>query len=127
MKYLIFLSILFVSNMILNSCTEAGEGGKAIINVHVIVNEYQAPYAEVKIKYNATGFPGAGAGYNDIDTCDYAGKTSFRKLRRGNYYVYVTYQSDTSTTIMEGGATVKISNRIGEQHVVVDLSEADPF
>lgn len=122
----IYFALTLITSVALFSCVKPGPGGAATINVHVIDDNANSPYSLVKIKYGGTGFPGAGASYDETDTCDHTGKNSFRNLKRGSYYVYAEW-SDSAGTIKQGGAKVKIGNRIGEQHIVIDFSEADPF
>ena len=117
----LFVFAIITSLALFSACNKAGSGGKAYINVHVVNDNVQAEYSLVNLKYGATGFPGAGASWNEKDTADHAGKTTFSGLRKGSYYVYVEYNDNG--TLMQGGATVKITNRIGEQHVVIDVSE----
>ncbi len=123
MKQILVLTLLFAG---LTSCVKPGSGGKAQINVHVIYDNVNLPYNLVKIKYGANGLPQDGS-YDDVDTSDYAGRNSFSPLRRGDYYIYVEYSPDTSNETYVGGAHVKITNRRGEQHVVIDLAEDDPL
>ncbi len=123
MKYLLIVAVIAFG---LTSCVKPGSGGKAQINVHVIYDNVNLPYNLVKIKYGANGLPQDGS-YDEVDTSDYAGRNSFYPLKRGDYYIYVEYAPDTSNEVFIGGAHVKITNRRGEQHVVIDLAEEDPL
>lgn len=126
MKTYLKLFLLF-SIFTFFSCQKTpGTGGKAIINVHVIDGNSNIPYTEIKIKYGANAYPGATATYDNTIIGDQYGKNKFGDLKRGDYYIYTSY-SDTSGTLHEGGAYVKINNKPGEQHIVIDLGEADPF
>jgi hypothetical protein len=125
-RKLLFYS-LSISLLLLASCTKTpGPGGKAIINVHVIDGTNNIPYTEIKIKYGATSFPGLTAIYDNTIIGDINGKNSFEGLQRGDYYIYTSYL-DTSGLLREGGAYVKINNKPGEQHIVVDFGEENPF
>lgn len=119
MKLILAIGLCFT----LFSCGKNGTGGKAQINVHVIHDNVNIPYAIVQLKYGATGKPANGSSYDELDTCDHTGKESFKNLKPGDYYVYVTHMPDTGSTMMTGGKHVKIENRIGEQHIVIDLSK----
>ena len=127
-KSLIGLFILLIS-VGFNSCQKAGEGGRAILNVHVFNGSINSPYAKLKISYGSTGFPGAGAGYDKEVQCDHRGQIALEQLRRGNYYLYAFNYDSTSTInpfpIFEGGTHFEITNRNGERSVVIDLDQ-DP-
>lgn len=125
-RKLLFYSIS-ISLFLLASCTKTpGPGGKAIINVHVIDGISNIPNTEIKIKYGANSYPGIAATYDNTIIGDVNGKNSFEGLQRGDYYIYTSYL-DTSGLLHEGGAYVKINNKPGEQHIVVDMGEEDPF
>jgi hypothetical protein len=120
--YLLVISILFFA-----SCQKSqGPGGKAIINVHVMDGNKNVAGTEIKIKYGANTYPGANSSYDDVIIGDYAGKNKFEGLKRGDYYLYTSY-TDPSGIFQEGGAYVKINNKFGEQHIVIDMGEEDPF
>lgn len=120
-------SILFVALLFIIACNKvAGKTGKSTIHVHVINGVVSVPDVEVKVKYGASSFPGTSATYDDVIVADYTGKADFTNLARGDYYFYATF-SDTSGTIYEAGSYVKINNKPGETHTVIDFSEADPF
>ncbi len=123
-----FLSILvLLPALFLFSCEKTpGTGGKAIINVHIIDGKMNVGYTEIKIKYGANSYPGENAAYDNTITGDEYGKNKFDGLKRGDYYIYSSY-TDTLGVLHEGGAYVKINNKPGEQHIVVDFGEADPF
>lgn len=124
-KFLLFPVILIA--LFVTSCQKTpGPGGKAIINVHVIDGNSNIPYTEVKIKYGADVYPGENATYDASITGDQYGKGKFDGLNRGDYYLYTSY-TDTTGNLREGGAYVKINNKPGEQHIVIDMGEVDPF
>jgi len=112
-----------------SGCKKAGEGGKATLNVYVFNATNNVPYATVKIKYGATGYPGASANYNAEHQCDYRGQISISELKKGDYYLYAFNFDSTSTLdplpIWEGGTQFEITNRNGERSVVIDMSN-DP-
>jgi hypothetical protein len=121
------LLTLAVFLLAFTSCQKTpGTGGKAIINVHVVDGTVNVPYTDIKIKYGANSYPGATATYDNTIVGDYTGKNSFKDLKRGDYYIYTSYL-DTAGALREGGAYVKINNKPGEQHIVVDMGEDDPF
>ncbi len=125
-RKLLFYSIS-ISLFLLASCTKTpGSGGKAIINVHIMDGNSNIPYTEIKIKYGANSYPGVVATYDNTIIGDVNGKNSFEGLQRGDYYIYTSYL-DTSGLLHEGGVYVKINNKPGEQHIVVDMGEEDPF
>jgi hypothetical protein len=107
------------------SCRKAGTGGKAKINVHLQDNGNLVPFGVVKVRYGVNSFPGTNGDYDDTDTASHAGLSVFEGLRKGDYYFY-SYFTDTSG-VREAGAHVTIENRIGEQHIVIDFGEEDPF
>jgi hypothetical protein len=113
----------------LGGCDKPGKGGRATVHVHVFNDARIIPYANVQVRYGGTGFPGTGAQYQETKLADYSGQADFDKLRKGDYYFYVSTLDSTSPTfeLLEGGAQVDIDNRNGERHVVVDLGEEDPF
>lgn len=122
-----FYFTLVIILLIFTSCQKTpGPGGKAIINVHVIDGNSNIPYTEIKIKYGANAYPGENATYDASITGDQYGKNQFTGLNRGDYYLYTSY-TDTSGILHEGGAYVKINNKPGEQHIVIDMGEDDPF
>lgn len=129
MRKIIALSLLIISIV---SCTKfnAGTGGKATIHVKVIDGSYNVPGATVKVIYNAREYPGSDANYDNEMTADVTGLASFKNLRRGDYYFY-SFISTTDSTgaaiIKEGGAYCRIASKMGETHIVIDYSEADPF
>ena len=75
--------------------------------------------------YKATSFPGTNANYNNTVTADNTGDAIFDNLKRGNYYFYSTLFIDS--TVKEAGAFINIASKFGEQHVVIDFNEEDPF
>jgi hypothetical protein len=126
MKNVVSLSVLIIV-LIISSCQKTpGPGGKAIINVHVIDGNSNIPFTEVKIKYGSNVYPGENATYDASITGDQYGKGKFEGLNRGDYYLYTSY-TDTTGNLREGGAYVKINNKPGEQHIVIDMGEDDPF
>lgn len=113
--------------MFITSCQKTpGTGGKAIINVHVVDGNSNVGYTDIQIKYGASSYPGENATYDAKIVGDNNGKNKFTNLKRGDYYVYSSY-TDSLGNIKEGGAYVKINNKPGEQHIVIDFGEADPF
>lgn len=122
-----FVYLLGFAIILLASCQKTpGPGGKAIINVHVMDGNMNVAGTEIKIKYGANSYPGATATYDDVIIGDYAGKNKFTGLKRGDYYLYTSY-TDNSGVLQEGGAYVKINNKTGEQHIVIDMGEEEPF
>ncbi|MBX7093083.1 MAG: hypothetical protein K1X56_00055 [Flavobacteriales bacterium] len=119
---------LFIISVFVYSCEKGpGKGGKAKINVTCINGLSNMPYAQLKIKYGASSYPGQNVSYDENATCDYTGDYTFDNLKRGDYYVYAYTTDSTGNVALEGGAHVLINNKPGETHVVVDFSEADPF
>lgn len=111
------------------SCERPGKGGRATVHVHIFNDSKIVPYATVHVRYGGTGFPGASAQYQDSKLSDYSGEATFEKLRKGDYYFYVTAIDSSTANFddMAGGAYVDVDNRNGERHIVVDLGETDPF
>jgi len=119
--------MLGLALMLLVACEKTpGTGGKAIINVHVIDGNSNIPFTEIKIKYGANSYPGETATYDNTIIGDQYGKNRFEGLQRGDYYIYTSY-IDTAGSTREGGAYVKINNKPGEQHIVIDMAQEDPF
>lgn len=125
-KNKILLSFIIIIIGLFSCKKEASYGGKAIVHVHVIDGQISVPTAVVKMKFNANSFPGAGAPYEDSKPVDYKGQVDFTGLSRGEYYFYAFY-TDTSAIVHEGGIYLRINNKPGETHVVIDFSESDPF
>jgi hypothetical protein len=123
---LLILNILIFTALV-SSCSKykAGTGGKAQITVKVINGNVNIPGADVKVMYNATSFPGTTANYGSTVTADNTGDAIFDKLKRGNYYFYSTFMDDS--IVKEAGAFINIASKFGEQHVVIDFNEEDPF
>lgn len=122
----IHITILIILVLFYSCKKEAGYTGKAMVHVHVINGAVSVGNAQVKVKFNANSFPGASAPYEDTKLTDYTGKVDFENLSRGEYYFY-SYFADTSGAVYEGGSYLRINNKPGETHIVIDFSEADPF
>lgn len=122
-KY-VFLIGLAIS---LLACYKAGTGGKAKLNIHVFNGQEIVPYSTIYIRYNADKYPGSNASYDDEKLGDHTGLAFFDKLKKGDYYIYATKYDTASMTTFEGGAYAAITNRKGEQHIVIDFGEEDPF
>lgn len=121
-NWLIILLIGFFA-----SCQKgAGPGGKATIHVRLINGINNVGNIDVKVKYGASSFPGTNVTYDNTVMADYSGHADFEDLRRGDYYFYASY-TDTSGSLIEGGAHVLINNKPYETHTVIDFGEADPF
>ena len=97
------------------SCRKNGDGGKAIVNVHVIHDNKNLPFSMVYIAYGATGQLSHIEVYNANDTTDHTGKHSLENLVKGDYYIFTTYESDTTTTVFAGGERIEIDNWKGER------------
>ena len=127
MKSTILILNIFIFTALISSCRKynAGTGGKAQITVKVINGNVNIPGADVHVMYNATAFPGTTANYGNTVTADNTGDAIFDKLKRGNYYFYSTFMDDS--IVKEAGAFINIASKFGEQHVVIDFNEEDPF
>jgi hypothetical protein len=124
-KSIFYLLGLFLFLMV--ACQKTpGTGGKAKINVHVVDGNSNIPFTEIKIKYGSNAYPGETAAYDNTILGDQYGKCVFDGMQRGDYYIYTSY-TDTLGALREGGAYVKINNKPGEQHIVIDMDEEDPF
>ncbi len=127
MKSTLLILSLFISTAIVSGCSKykAGTGGKAQITVKVINGNVNVPNIDVQVMYNATAFPGSSANYGNTAIADNTGDAIFDNLKRGNYYFYCTFVADS--TVKEAGAFINIGSKFGEQHVVIDFNEEDPF
>ena len=127
MKSTLLILSIFIFTAFVSSCSKykAGTGGKAQITVKVINGNVNIPGADVQVMYKASSFPGTSANYNNTVTADNTGDAIFDNLKRGNYYFYCTLFIDS--TIKEAGAFINIASKFGEQHVVIDFNEEDPF
>ena len=127
MKSTLLILSLFICTVLVSSCSKykAGTGGKAQITVKVINGNVNIPGADVQVMYKASSFPGTSANYNNTVTADNTGDAIFDNLKRGNYYFYCTFIADSS--VKEAGAFINIASKFGEQHVVIDFDEEDPF
>ena len=127
MKSTLLILNIFIFTAVFSSCRKysAGTGGKAQITVKVINGNVNIPNADVQVMYNETSFPGTTASYGNTITADNTGDAVFEDLKRGDYYFYSSFLVDT--TLKEAGAFVNIASKFGEQHVVIDFNEDDPF
>ena len=127
MKPTLLILSLFICTSLVSSCSKykAGAGGKAQITVKVINGNANVPDIDVHVMYNATAFPGTSANYGNTVIADNTGDAIFDKLKRGNYYFYCNFLIDS--TLKEAGAFINIASKFGEQHVVIDFAEEDPF
>ena len=127
MKSTLLILSIFICTAFVSSCSKykAGTGGKAQITVKVINGNVNIPGADVQVMYKATSFPGTNANYNNTVTADNTGDAIFDNLKRGNYYFYSTLF--IGSTVKEAGAFINIASKFGEQHVVIDFNEEDPF
>ena len=127
MKSTSLILSLFICTVLVSSCSKykAGTGGKAQITVKVINGNVNIPGADVQVMYKATSFPGTSANYSNTVTADNTGDAIFNNLKRGNYYFYCSFVADS--TVKEAGAFINIASKFGEQHVVIDFNEEDPF
>lgn len=124
MRNLVFI---LLTVFVISSCEKApGTGGKAKINVHIVDGNSNVGGTEIHIKYGATSYPGQSSTFDDVVVGDYTGKASFKELKRGDYYIYSSYTNDLGE-LREGGAYIKINNKPGEQHIVIDFDQEDPF
>lgn len=122
-RYILLLCVALT----FTTCYKAGTGGKASLNIHVFNGNEIVPYATVYVKYNASTWPGTNASYHNEAVCDHSGFALFNKLKKGDYYFYATKYDTASGAFLEGGAFAPITNRKGEQHIVIDFGEEDPF
>ncbi len=122
---LFFIITIFITTLFVSCTKHAGTGGKAIINVHIINGNTNVPNADVYVNYNGNSFPGINATGDASLLADQKGLALFEDLKRGSYYFFVN--TLINDTIRSGGAHVLIESRKGEQHIVIDLDEEDPF
>ena len=127
MKSTLLILSLFMCTALVSSCSKykAGTGGKAKITVKVINGNVNIPDIDVQVMYKATAFPGTTANYGNTVIADNTGDAIFDNLKRGNYYFYCSFIADSS--LKEAGAFINIASKFGEQHVVIDFAEEDPF
>ena len=127
MKSNLLILALFISTVLVSSCKKynAGTGGKAQITVKVINGNVNIPDIDVQVMYKANAFPGTSATYSNTVIADNTGNAVFDNLKRGNYYFYCNFLIDS--TLKEAGAFINIASKFGEQHVVIDFAEEDPF
>ena len=127
MKSTLLILHIFIFTAFVSGCRKysAGTGGKAQITVKIINGNVNIPNADVQVMYNATSFPGTTAVYGNTVAADNTGDAVFEDLKRGNYYFYCSFLADS--ILKEAGAFVNIASKFGEQHVVIDFNEEDPF
>lgn len=127
MKSTLLILSLFICAVLVSSCSKykAGAGGKAQITVKIINGNVNIPGADVHVMYNSTSFPGTTANYGKTVAADNTGDAIFDNLKRGNYYFYSAFIADS--ILKEAGAFVNIASKFGEQHIVIDFAEEDPF
>lgn len=132
----ILLTCFCIAFVSFSSCVKPGKGGKAILSVHVFegassddpeggcandLDKTVVPNAIVYIKYGGTGEDSEISNYDDLQSTDFGGKTVFKNLKRGDYYLYAvkdTVIGFTSITLT-GGSQFDIRNRIGEREIVI--------
>mgnify|MGYP007063403911 CR=1 FL=1 len=121
-KSLFLVLILFI----FTSCSKhPGPGGKANVNVHVVNGNANVPEVIVYVNFGGTSFPGESATGNTSINADQKGLAVFEDLHMGDYYFFVNHL--IHDTVRSGGAHVIIENRKGEQHIVIDLDQENPF
>ena len=127
MKSTLLILTIFIFTAIVSGCRKynAGTGGKAQITVKIINGNVNIPNADVHVMYNATSFPGTTAVYGNTVAADNTGDAVFEDLKRGNYYFYCSFLADS--ILKEAGAFVNVASKFGEQHIVIDFNEEDPF
>ena len=127
MKSTLLILPLFIFTVLVSSCRKynSGTGGKAQITVKVINGNVNIPDIDVQVMYKANAFPGTSATYSNTVIADNTGNAIFDNLKRGNYYFYCSFVADS--TLKEAGAFINIASKFGEQHVVIDFAEEDPF
>ena len=113
------------------SCSKtAGPNGKATVHVHLIQtlnNNFAMNLANtnVMVNYNSSSFPGnTASGDNNVQTNE-NGLAEFNNLKRGDYYFFVI--SSINDTLFSGGQHICIESRKGEQHIVIDIGEENPY
>jgi|GEM_PF-3016920 len=116
---LLLLPLLF-------SCHDAGTGGEAVLNVHVLKSGGvgTVPGCEVYLKYDATEYPGASiplSDYNEKVLADHGGHAQFINLKKGYYYILVTGRDTMTGDSVTGGVAYDIRNRVGERHIVIEV------
>ena len=113
------------------SCSkQPGLGGKASVNIHVIKSIDQnsslsLTNTTVHVNYGGTSFLGVNAIGNDTKNTNESGVVVFENLKRGNYYFFVN--TLVNDTLISGGHFTTIESKRGEQHIVIDLGQEDPF
>jgi len=121
----ILLTCFCIAFIAFSSCVKPGKGGKAILSVHVFEgvspcnaqDKTVVPNAVVYIKYGGTDMDTDVSNYDDSQLTDFGGKTVFKNLKRGDYYLYSV--KDTLNKMLTGGATFDIRNKIGEREIVI--------
>ena len=113
------------------SCSKtAGLNGKATVHVHLMHtnnNNYGMNLSgtNVMVNYNSNSHPGLSSdGDNNIYT-DENGLAEFKNLKRGDYYFFVN--TIINDTLFSAGEHLTIQSRKGEQHIVIDIGEENPF
>ena len=120
--------IISVIGLLLFSCKkEEGEGGRASLKGKVyakdynasfsqLLNEYYAPEEDVYIIY------GDHENYDDKVKTGPDGTYEFKRLRKGNYSVFV-YSKDSTFTIASGVEAQYKSAEITKKEEVVELPD----
>lgn len=125
----ILLTCFCIAFVAFSSCVKPGKGGKAILSVHVFEGDSPCndqdktvvPNAIVYIKYGGTGEDPEISNYDDFQLTDFGGKTVFKNLKRGDYYLYAVKDTAIGITsiTLTGGSQFDIRNRIGEREIVI--------
>ena len=134
MPHFIINTLLAVFIITFSSCSkeedtpiieEAGVGGNAWINGHVMHHDDAIVNAIVYIKYGATELPGIDPSlYDDHDTSSASdAHYNFNDLKKGNYYLFATGYDSSCACDVFGGTPTKIVSDMETVEINVPVTE----
>ncbi|MEO6901620.1 MAG: hypothetical protein ABI315_00525 [Bacteroidia bacterium] len=115
LKKILFVFLLAITSMLLNSCHKEGLGGNASISGLVKHHDALIPNATVYIKYGVTEFPGTDVSVYDASVvADTKANYEFVSLYKGDYFIYgvgIDVNGGVSNSFpVTGGISIKIKH-----------------
>ncbi len=104
--------IAVITILIIASCKKEGTGGRADITTIVQHHGKNIPFSTVYVKYGAKDFPGQDVSkYDANQKTDKEGHTSFKSLKRGDYYFFCVGYDSAIAAIVKGGIGIEIKRK----------------
>ena len=124
------LLICLIGVLFFSCSKKAGPRGKATVHVHLIRslnNNYamNLPNTNIMVNYGSVSFPGTNTNGDNSILTNENGLAEFNNLKRGDYYFFVN--TTINDSLFSGGHHTTIESRKGEQHIVIDIGEENPY